>query len=211
MAERIRFRLILPPGWSNIPLDDPTPDSIRAVAKQIATRTEVGARAQVEAFVFDQLATAANQARRVGGQDLILPTREVDGLAMPMTVVVAASAPIREGAKGQSDALLAYAGAHDGAQASEIAGVLAVRSVTAGAAGDAQTDPSRAYATRRIGYILAAPIPTHQMMVITCTIQRFDHDADGSIVDSMAFLFDAILGTLRFETAVVPNPSEAPA
>jgi hypothetical protein len=210
MADRIGFRLIEPPGWVSLAVDDPDTRPVHALAKRIASASEPDARSQVEHLVYRQLSDALAQARRNGGLDLLLPIELVHGLVLPMTIVVSASPRVdgnRE--RAQSDALLAYAGRHDGAAASEIGGALAVRSVVDVAAGDAEDDPSRAFATRRITYVIAAPVPTQQLLIVACSIQRFDYDTDGEIIEAMEFLFDAIAGTIRFDPVYSEAGAEA--
>ena len=210
MVERIGFRLVLPPGWSSVPLDDNTEAPLRELARRVASASQPANRARVEHFVREQLQSLSQQASRVGGQDLLLPTELFQGLRLPMSIVIAAS-PAQPSGRAQSDALLAFAGQHDDSQATEVGGVLAVRGVVDVAAKPDDSDLSRIFASRRISYVFAAPLPTHQLLMATCSIERFDYDSSGEVLESMELLFDAIIGTLRFERPKASLEVETPA
>jgi hypothetical protein len=200
MVDRIALRMVLPPGWSSVPLDDPTEAPLIALAKQVAGRVPSSSTAQVEKFVRAQLIAMAKSATAVGGQDLLLPTETLQGLRLPMSIVIAVSKPLAS-ARAQSDALLAYAGQHNGAKATETAGSLAVRAIVDVAANPSGEDLSRIFDTRRVSYIVAAPIPTHQMLFVTGSIERYPNDITGEMLAPMEMLFDAMVDTMRF---VVP-------
>ena len=203
MVDRIGFRLVTPPGWVSIALDDTSTEPIRVVAKRIASASAPAARQQVEKLVFEQLVKTVGEARQNGGLELLLPIEPIDGLALPVSIVISAS-PILPGATAtsQSEALLAFAGAQEHAEAQEVGGALAVRAVSDVQAVPGTTDLTRVFDTRRIAYVIAPPIATRQLLIATGSIRRFDYDTTGEILAAMELLFDAIASTIRFEYTI---------
>jgi hypothetical protein len=203
MVDRIGFRLVTPPGWVSIALDDPSPQPVRDVAKRIAGASAPSARPQVEKLVFEQLSQTVADASTNGGLELLLPLEPIDGLALPVSIVIAAS-PILPGAtaSSQSEALLAFAGAQEHAEAREVGGALAVRAVSDVTAVPGTVDLLRVFDTRRVAYVIAPPIATRQLFIATGSIRRFDYDTTGEILAAMELLFDAIVATIRFEYTI---------
>jgi hypothetical protein len=202
MADRIGYRLIEPPGWVHLAVDEPHEAQVASLATLVAAASAPEVRPGLEALVRRQLSETLSGAADRGGQDVFMPTQLVNGLALPMTIIVAGSPRPPGGAgRGPSDALLAYASRHEGAQAKEIDGALAVRSVEQVAAIPGTKDATRLLDSRRITYLVAAPTASERMMVITCSILRYEFDTEGEMIDAMEFLFDSIVGTVRFERA----------
>ena len=198
LVPRIGFRIVEPAGWVRLAADTPDTAEVRALAKTIASASAVALRPQIETFVYDQLWAALTEASAKGGTDLLLPTGLVAGAPVPMSIVVAV-VPLGEfgAADSQSDALLAYAARHDGARAVEIDGSLAVRSVVDVGAIEGTDDASRAFDTRRVSYVIAAPTIDRRMMVVTSSMKRELEDKEDKVLEAMEFLFDSMMGTVR--------------
>jgi hypothetical protein len=156
MPDRIGYRLIRPPGWLRLNIDDASGEEVHGFARYVASASPPESRPQFEALIRKQLGDAMRMARDSGGQDLYLPTQLVDGLALPMTIVVAVSPPAPAGS-GPGGALLAFASRHDGAEAKEVGGSLAVRAVQETAAKPGSQEPTELFGSRRVTYLVDAP------------------------------------------------------
>ncbi len=204
MTNRIGFRIAEPPGWVRLAADVPDPVEIRALAKRIASASAPGLRPQIEKFVFDQLFGALSEASVKGGTDMFLPTEVVEGVPLSMTIVVGV-APLSEFGQStsQTEAMVAYAAHTNGAEATEVGGSLAVRSVVDVAAIAGTEDAARAFDTRRVSYVIAAPTVDRRLMIVTCSIKRDPLDVETAMLNAMELLFDAIVYTIRFQRSTV--------
>ena len=202
MPDRIGYRLIQPPGWIRLDIDDTSGREIADFARYAAAASAPAVRPRIESLIRAQLDTAVRKARDIGGQDLFIPTELVDGIPLPMSIVVSASPPVPESAElGPGAALLAFSAGHDNSEAVEIDGSLAIRSVTSTPPVPGSTDATRILGSRRISYVVDAPTPVPRLFVVSCTIMQFPADVDGTITDALEFLSDAIVDTIRFERA----------
>jgi hypothetical protein len=200
MPDRIGYQLIQPPGWIRLDIEDTSGKEIRDFARYAAAASAPAVRPQLESLIREQLGAALRKARDIGGQDLFMPTELVQGLPLPMSIVVSASPPLPASTEvGSGAALLAFASAHDTSEAIEIDGSLAVRSVTTTAPSPGSSDATQILGSRRISYLVDAPTPLPRLFVVSCTIMQFPSDVDGTMTDALEFLSDAIVETIRFE------------
>lgn len=200
MTDRIGYRIAEPPGWVRLVADVPDPVKVRTLAKRIASAADPRVRAKVETFVYDQLFGALTEASARGGTDMFLSTELIDGVPLQMTIVVGV-APLSEFGKAtnQTDAMLAYVARTRGAKATEVGGSLAVRSSVDVAAIEGTEDAARAFDTRRVSYVIAAPTDDKRLLIVSSSIRREKGDLESSMLEAMEFLFDAMVATIRFQ------------
>jgi hypothetical protein len=193
-APPIPYRIVLPPGWVRIPIDKHTDETVRDVAHRLAEKVDAPARGKAETFLREQLATAVRDAAANRGQDLYFPTLPIEGVPVPMSVVISEVA-LPTGATNNSptDALLSFAARSAGSVAAEIDGVLAVRASVDISASD------KVPATRRVSYLVNTPTAPPRLMLVTSSIVRLERDGENELLEAYEFLFDTIATTIRFQ------------
>ncbi|MEO7123104.1 MAG: hypothetical protein ABI400_08330 [Lacisediminihabitans sp.] len=195
-STRVAYRLIRPPGWVHIVLDESADATGRVLAERIAFAAPQANRVQARHFFDSMVGEAIVEARANGGQDLYLPTEPVDGIPLSMSIIVAVSPP-QAGTGSPSEALLAFSANDPTAKASTIDNQLAVRryvDVAAKLDGDGKIEQP---ASRQITY-LTTPPDDERVMLITSSILRLDVPDGDTLLEAMEFLFDAMVGTVRF-------------
>ena len=198
MTDRVPYRLIRPPGWIHIVLDDSADAAARAIAERIASGAPAANRAQARQFFTTMITGAITEARENGGQDLYLPTELVDGIPLSMSIVVAVS-PRSPDSGTPSEALLAFAANDETAKAVTVDNQLGVRRfVDVPAQVDADGGVTQP-ASRRITYLMVPP-HDERVMLITSSILRLDIPDGEELLEAMEFLFDSIVTTVRFGT-----------
>src|SRR5699024_1408634 len=87
-AQQGRFTLVLPPGWSRIPLGSGSRAAVRAVVDRAVAglddRRAVDVRRRLQQLLSEQVQAAQAQS----GIELYLPTEPVHGISVPASVVV---------------------------------------------------------------------------------------------------------------------------
>lgn len=200
VSERVAYRLIQPPGWVHLVIDDQVDAAISALAHELVRESPLEQRVQIEGLLRNQLRTSVEKAREIGGQDVYLPTKQVGGIPLAMSIVVASSPPKSSSSTSTpNDALLAFAARNDSAQAKTVDGQLAVRKVIDVAAELDDNGQLLQPASRRITYLIVTPGEVSRMMVLTGSILNLDVVDGDELVEAMEFLFDSIVTTVRFE------------
>ena len=198
MTAPIEYRFVLPPGWVQIALDDSADKTVRDIARTAAAAVEPENRVVAESFLRDQLTSVVAQARANGGQDLYVPTAPVEGMPLPMSIVVSEIIPPGDGARfSSSDALVSFASRSADSTATTIDGQLAVRS-----SGVIPADDDRPE-TRRLSYLVCTPGPP-RLMLITGAIVQLDLEGFDHIDSALELLFDSMTATIRFQREVAP-------
>ncbi|WP_104083817.1 hypothetical protein [Cryobacterium sp. Y11] len=202
MSERIDHRLVLPPGWARIPLDERAPAASSAIVNRAVQNSPIGSRSQVRRFVSNQLREVVQGARSVSGVDLYLPVELVAGA--PLALSIAVSAPqLPESENSAADALLAFA-ARGGATAVEVGGRLAVRQVGEAPAvvgGDGQLKVPE---SRRISYAIVPPTGD-RLLIVTGSMLRIPTANADRVLDALEQVFDAMALSVRFAPAAAAS------
>lgn len=207
MADRVEFGILLPPGWARIAVDERTIASIPALAEQLTKGAPAESRAATRELLQTHLQGAIRQALDHDGQDLIIATAPVRGMAVQMSIVVATpELPVKTASA--SDALLAFAGRDPDATAAGVDHELAVRRVAEVPAQRDDRGELVAPPSRRISYLVA---PAAGPVLFVASILRLGYDGEDEVIEALEFLFDTLMGTVRFERGDLPAPSAAPA
>ena len=207
MPERVEYGILLPPGWTRIAVDEETFAAIPNLARELTKAAPVERRAETMTMLRTQLQGAVRQAIDNDGQDLIIPTAPIRGMVVQMSIVVAVpELPVKNASA--SDALLAFAGKDPNAKAAGIDNELAVRRVAElpeqrDANGQLTAPPSR-----RISYLAA---PTAGPIMFVASIVRVGYEGEDEVIDALEFLFDSLIGTVRFARDDLPIREEQPA
>ncbi len=208
--KRVGYRIVLPPGWLRIPLDEKADARGRELVAAVAARAQPQARAEIQRFLGLQLQTALRLARENGGQDFYLPTLPVDGVPLSMSVVVSVIAPPPGASGSASEALLSFTTGDETAEAATLGQQLAIRRHSDADAiytdGELTTP-----ASRRITY-LTTPPGDSRLMLVTASILKLEAEGADEITDAIEFLFDALVRTIRFEpgSTVIADDSDLP-
>jgi hypothetical protein len=184
------YRLVLPPGWVRIPLDDDAEPAIAQIARQAGQRS---GNLSVRAIVQSGLRDAVAGARRSEGLHLYMPTELVLGVPVPLSIVVTAPKPT---SGSLTDALLSFS-ARSPSTAVELGGRLGVRQHTDVAAVFDAEGELKIPATRRITYLVVPPTGD-RLLGITGSILRFDVPDAEAMTAAVEQLFDAMSESLRF-------------
>jgi hypothetical protein len=192
----VGYRIVLPPGWAQIPLRSGTEEVIQAVLDAV-TAGLPGAVDVAEArnWITAGLREAAAAARANNGIHLYLPLAQVHGVTIGASFVVA---DIGFGSVDPLDPALLVArlaAAPSGAQVS-IDGYRVSRTETVCAADPARGTPVPA---RRVDYLMPFPDDPDRWLAVTCSALQLpagDQDLSGTWIE----LFDAIMSTFRWTT-----------
>lgn len=190
------YTVILPPGWTKIPLREGSEGVIASILDRTFAGHSRDQYASARQDLRTRLREMADAARRNGGLDLYLPTEQVHGFTLSASFVVA------EVAFGSVEPLDP---AHTVAQL--IAAGDATRPVTVdratGSRTESRADPDPAkdapYASRRVDYVLPVPRDPDRWLVVSfSTIGQ--GDPGDEFADLLTELFDAIMSTFRWTT-----------
>jgi hypothetical protein len=204
-GERVGYRLIRPPGWIHVVLDDSVGDSARRIATRIASGAPAQTRTQALQFFQKMLTDSIDEARANGGQDLYLPTEPVDGIPLSMSIVVAVSPPPVGAGSSPSEALLGFAANDVSAKAMTIDGQLAVRRFVDAPPQRNDAGEVELPASRRITYLTTPPGQHGRILLVTSSILRLDVLDGDRLLEAMEFLFDSMVTTIRFDGAAVAS------
>jgi len=195
---RLRYSIVLPPGWAKVALDESADMRAHELAVLAARTAQPNVREQVRGYFERQMREAFREARDAGTQDLYLPTEAIDGIPLGMSIAITA-APLPEGAGGSvSEALLSFAEGDASAAAATVGPVLAIRRVDDVPPQLDATGELVMPATRRISYMTPPP-NDDRLMLVTASILKLDIADGETLSESLEFLFDAMVRTIRFD------------
>lgn len=203
----VGYRVVLPPGWHQIPLREGTSEAIKTiVARTFAQPPEGVSRDQLTPYRIElerRLSAAAGQARRNGGVHLYLPVTLRHGAA------IAASFVVSEGSLGSLDDI----------SPDMIVSALAAEEAAAGSDGDrtvtvdgvrglrrehtAPPDPGQeeiGSGSRRVDYVIPVPGQQDRWLLIAFSTLG-GGDPDDQFARILVELFDAIMATFRWTGA----------
>lgn len=203
---RAPFTMVLPAGWSRIPVGAGSAAAVRRILDRATARADdpraAGVRRRLEQLLMAQVDAAAKQS----GVELYLPTSQVHGVTVPASVIV--SAPRVTEGTDPMDTLLAVAARSPGAEVVEIDGKPAVRSVRRshtprmGEGFEGMSHP-----TRQVVYYLADPADQRRYLVVSAQVLEAEVESGTALADAVTELVDAMLTTFRW----LPRPEEGTA
>jgi hypothetical protein len=201
VAERVKFHLILPPGWVHIDVGDMAAAQIESFAKTAAATVEPKHRAIAESFLRDYLTRTATDAAAQGGQDLFFPGDPLDGPPTPMSILVAVPPlPPEAGSQPRMQALTAFAASSADSAPVSVGGEPAIRQVRNMPAVVDDNGVTEVPATRTITYALWSPGENSQLITFSGSLLRLNTEDGEYLAEALEFLFDTLIGTIRFET-----------
>jgi hypothetical protein len=195
-ARAVGYRIVLSPGWAQIPLRSGTEEAIDAILDVVSGGRDLDAKLEAEReAVAAQLRKSAKSARDNCGVHLFLPMAPIHGLVMPASFV---TADIKFGSVDPLDpaAFVARMVAGPNAKRMRIGGADASRTETTHLA-----DPRRdiPWPSRRVDYILPHPEDSDRWLVVTFSVLQPAGQEDLS--STWVELFDAMMTTFRWTHA----------
>lgn len=203
------YSIVQIPGWENLSLH---PRDQRGLEQRIAelahgTVPDTVPRDRATPFreeVRKELNRLTSQARASGAALLCLPTARLGDTAVPASYTVSEWRDTEPGDVAPAsllDALASARAAGGTARVSQVQidGQPALREEEIEAA-DPEAEPLATHAGRRVSYTISSPIDPRAWIVFTF-VTLGDGNASGQLADILVELFDAHLGTLRWDTA----------
>lgn len=199
MNER-RYRIVLPAGWSLLPVREGTESAIEATVDTLLTTVPHDSRAAKAHFLRSALTDLADEARAAGGLDLVIP------LAQPWALPTSVSIVMSIVAVGRGVRNVEQFAARNDASA-----VTAVVETNGGPALREQRDAAvptaeRADQVRAVTYTWIAPGGVALMG--TASITSTTYEGYEQIVDAMTDLVDTVLSSVSFDAEARQGPAE---
>ncbi|MFC8129840.1 hypothetical protein [Streptomyces sp. NPDC057302] len=198
------FNLVPPPGWDVIPLHSGTKEAMNHIVRKAVAQLPAGfpkddiPKARMK--LIQEMKRVVRQASAKGGMTLYLPTERLHGVALPVSIV--ASEPIEiprvRPDKGPEAVLLALASETPGAEMRELDDTAALRSER-----DVPADPAQGVdaAHRQVEYFVPIPDSTPDQYLTFSFSALIAPGSDPAFYDTLAELFDAVMGTFRWSYA----------
>lgn len=200
MAEHVKFRIILPPGWVHIDVGDLAAAQIAEFAHTAAKSVDAPNRAVAESFLLEYLTRTNTEAAAQGGQDLFFPGDPLDGPPTPMSILVAVPPlPPEAASQPRMKALTAFAASSDGSAPVTVGGEPAIRQVRTMPAVIDDNGITEVPATRTITYALWSPGQNSQLMTFSGSLLLLNTEDGAYLAEALEFLFDTLMGTVRFD------------
>lgn len=199
------YKVVLPPGWEQIPLKEGTRETIRKIVDRVFAHPPEGVpRDKLTPLRIDlerRLSDVASQARRNGGIHLYLP------VTLRHSTPIAASFVVSEGSLGSLEDIdpamvVSYlasedGGEEDGKRTATVDGAVSLRLENTAPANPAK---GADYGSRRVDYVVPVPGEQDRWMVIAfSTLGGGDPDDRYALI--LVDLFDAIMSTFRWTQA----------
>jgi hypothetical protein len=200
MQKTSGYRLVLPPGWVQVPVRDAAPGTAHEVIANAFRKPPEGiprdAFTSAKIELERRLEKMIRKAKNEGGLELFLACGQAYANPVPASFLIA------EGSLGSATgdplavvSAIAEGAARDGGKPGELtaldgAPAARVERIAAPRGGDDQ--PSL-----RVEYTVPVPGSADRWMVITFSTLG-DSDPSGEYADTLAELFDAILSTFRW-------------
>ncbi|MDR0344281.1 MAG: hypothetical protein LBI49_14455 [Nocardiopsaceae bacterium] len=202
--QAVGYRVVLPPGWSQIPVRSGTREAIkRIVDKTFAQPPDGVSRDQLTPYRIElerRLSAAAAQARRNGGVHLYLPVTLRHGAP------IAASFVVSEGSLGSledisPDMVVSALAAEEAAAGGDGDGTVTVDGVRSlRREHTAPQDPGQeeiGSGSRRVDYVIPVPGQQDRWLLIAFSTLG-GGDPDDQFARILVDLFDAIMSTFQW-------------
>ncbi|WP_409059059.1 hypothetical protein [Streptomyces sp. SYP-A7185] len=196
------YTLIIPPGWTRIPLKEGTEEAVKEIVDEAAERIsgdlprDKVAKARLE--LYRRLNTSVNDARRRGGVDLYLPVEPMHGILVAASIIVAKVAPALRDGVDRQDVLAQLLTDSADAESVEVAGSAAVRKERTV---DADPEKGAEAPSKHVDYVVQVPSTGADSGWVVISFSTIgDGDPAGDLAEVLVELFDAIMTTFRWRT-----------
>ena len=188
------YALVLPPGWSRIPLRRGTERAITGILDRSFAGLPRDKVASLRRELHPRLRDLSGRARESSGLDLYVPTEQMHGVTATASFVVAEMSLFS--AEPVDPALLVARLVADSQQTSavELAGTPGTRTEHVAAA---DVEQGVEYASRRVDYVLPVPADLERWVVVSFSTLGAGDPTD-EFAQLLVELFDAIMTTFRW-------------
>jgi hypothetical protein len=204
------FAILLPPGWTRLPVRESESIRLRDLVEGVVTESLPASlpRDSAEpwrAELRKRLTAAALEAREAGATAVYLPTRPVDGITVPASLIETEVED--DGLASAADVIAAILGDPE-IEATGVAvdGAAAVRTDTTTAHVNLAGDWPEV-STRQIVYTIEVPHREGRWVVMSFSAVSGDNPS-AELSDALVLLFDALMTTFRW--ADVPGAEAGP-
>ncbi|GAB3691579.1 hypothetical protein [Angustibacter aerolatus] len=200
-APAVGYRLVLPPGWMQLPVRDPaTPDRVEARLREAAAGQPRDAVEPLLAEAARRVRDLLAEGRAAGALDPYAPLLGVRGRPVPASFVVHDQLLDGEPPGGfdvTEGVLAAMLRAHPEAAPVALDGATALRWEVESPAGP-EGDPP---AAKRVEVHVPVPGDERRWLSVVLTAARPPHQPE--LADLLSDLFDAVLTTWRWDEGIV--------
>ncbi|WP_432099507.1 hypothetical protein [Streptomyces sp. WAC 04229] len=194
----IGYTLIIPPGWTKIPLREGTAEVVKEICDDAARRIahEVPKDKLIEARleIYRRLSNVVKDAQRRDGLDLYIPVEPLHGHIAPASFIVAKIGAQLKGGVSRQDVMTRLVADFDftePTQVHETVGVRGERIVPA------NPEKEIEFPSRHVDYVL--PIPNSEADWIVVSFSTLgDGDLEGDYSTLLVELFDSLMTTFRW-------------
>lgn len=196
------YTLIIPPGWTRIPLKEGTQDAVKEIVDEAAERISSDlprdkvTEARLE--LYRRLNSSVKEAQRRDGVDLYLPVEPMHGHLIAASIIVAKVDTALRDEVGRQDVLAQLLTDTAGSESAEVAGSAAVRRERTV---DAAPEKGAEAPSKHVDYIVQVPSSGADSGWVVVSFSTIgDGDLAGDFTDILVELFDAVMTTFRWRT-----------
>ncbi|MGW7076793.1 hypothetical protein [Streptomyces sp. NPDC054866] len=196
------YTLIIPPGWTRIPLREGTQETVKKIVDEAAERIsgdlprDKVTEARLE--LYRRLNSSVKEAQRRDGVDLYLPVEPMHGHLIAASIVVAKVDIALHDGVGRQDAIAQLLTDSADSESAEVAGSSAVRRERTV---DADPEKGAEAPSKHVEYIVRVPSSgADSGWVVVSFTTIGDADPEGDISEILVELFDAVMTTFRWRT-----------
>lgn len=196
-AQRRPFTIVLPRGWSRVPVGPGASAAIRTILDRAVAGVDDARAVRVRRRLQELLHQQVKAAEAQSGTELYLPTEQVHGVSVPASVVV--SVPALAEDADPMDVLLAVAARRRGAEVLDVGGQPAVRAEHREEPATLGEDLAGVEAAvRQVVYFLADPADRGRFVVMSASILESTAQGGAAVADAVTELVDAMVSTFRW-------------
>ncbi len=188
------YTLVLPPGWSRIPLRRGTEQAITRILDRAFAGLPRDQVASLRRELHLRLQDLAGRARESSGLDLYLPTEQMHGVTATASFVVAEISLVSAEPVDPGMLVARLVAGSERTTAVELAGTAGTRTEHLAAA---DAEQGIEHPSRRVDYVLPVPTDPYRWVIVS-----FSTLGSGDPTDEFAELlvefFDAIMTTFRW-------------
>ncbi|WHM31466.1 hypothetical protein OH540_15965 [Streptomyces sp. BPPL-273] len=192
------YTLIIPPGWTKIPLREGTGEAIKEIcddaARRIAHEVPKDKLTEARLEIHRRLSQVVRDAQRRDGLDLYIPVEPLHGRIAPASFIVAKVAVPLKGDVSRQDVMTRLVADFDftePAQVHETVGVRGERIVPA------LPEKEIEFPSRHVDYVLPIPNSEGDWIVVSFSTLG-DGDLEGVFSTLLVELFDSLMTTFRW-------------
>ncbi|MEU1016837.1 hypothetical protein [Streptomyces sp. NPDC005898] len=198
----VGYTLVIPPGWTRVPLREGTQEAVKRIvddaAERVAPELPKDKVAEARMELYRRLNSSVKEARHRDGVDLYLPTEPMHGYLVAASIVVAKVDTALGGGIGRQDVLRQLLTGSEDSEPAELDGSAGMRKERTMPA-----DPEKGAETpsRHVDYVVQVPSSGEDagwLVVNFSTVGDGDPDSDFTAI--LVELFDAVMTTFRWRT-----------